>query len=83
MFSDPMSLQTKDHRFEVNWRSLSVVMEVVTPNCAIQPETNDLATFSAVILVIRNASDHFVNRSILVNRYMKFSEGGKGLTMSI
>ncbi len=80
MFSDTMSLQTEDHRFEVNWRPLSVVMEVRTPKCAIQPETNVLATFSAVIIVIGNASGHLINRSIHVKRYVMFSEGGNGLT---
>ena len=48
-----------------------------TPNCTNHPATNALATVSAVISVIRNASGQCVKLSTHVSKYVKPFEGGK------
>ena len=66
-----------------NCRPLSVVIVVGTPNLAIHPLRNALATTSADIAVMGIASGHLVKRSMQVRRYVYPCEVGRGPTRSM
>ena len=66
-----------------NCGPLSVVTVDGTPNRAIQPLTNALATDSAVIFMMGMASGQRVKRSMHVSRYEYPFDGGSGPTISM
>ena len=77
----PNCLLTASHNVDVKLVPLSEVMTSGKPNVEIQ-ETKALMHESAVASLIGTASGHLDCLSIMVNRYLKLFEGGRGPTMS-
>ena len=65
---DPSSDMSAFHRWDSNWRPLSVTIVEGMPKRATQPWTNVRATTSAVIVESGNASGQRVKRSTHVRR---------------
>ena len=72
--------QMADHRDEVKWVPLSLVITAGTPNLEIHP-WNMVEAHSAAEIPVRGiASDHLVDLSMHVKRYVKPLDEGKGPT---
>ena len=74
--------QMADHRDEVNWAPLSLVITAGTPNLEIHPWNMAEAKSAAAIPVRGTASGHLVDLSMHVKRYVKPLDEGKGPTRS-
>ena len=79
----PNWLHKLSHNFDSNWAPLSVVIVAGVPKRAIQPLKKASGTVSARLSTSGMASGQRVNRSTQVSRYLKPSEYGRGLTISI
>ena len=73
---------SEDQRAEVNCGPRSEVMTAGTPNLEIHPWSRAAEQSAAVVLARGRASNHLVERSITVNRWVNPLEEGKGPTRS-
>ena len=78
----PSREQTADHKAEVNWVPLSLVITAGTPNLEIHPWNMAVAHSAAEIPTSGTASGQRVDLSIKVRRYVNPPDRGRGPTRS-